>query len=337
MSKKFKGGRYEGVLLMMFKEGCDWLPGWNRSGNSTSINIAGGTANTFNLPNMELEEFSGYAQGEIRESGTTVTFPDTFTATFDDPSGKIAAIAKNAQQETKVVAAGSQVDLLRKAPAPGDYVSLPMYHTGITSLVVVRKAGDTASAWVTATTYAVGDYVVPTVANGHFYKATVAGTSDATEPGTWPTDGTTVTDGTVTWQDMGTIEAALNVDYVLTSSAFGAYKIAENSRIEYNEELLNSYDYAARTFEKNLPASKVDTYAAVRFYGENYMTGEKMARQFHYCHLVGTSEDVLSMENNMTWTVTFTIKKPPADHPELPDDYVEGQKQIELLWEDACQ
>jgi hypothetical protein len=44
---------------------------------------------------------------------------------------------------------------------------------------------------------------VPTANNGHIYLATVAGTSGANEP-TWPTtSGTTVVDGTVTWQEAG--------------------------------------------------------------------------------------------------------------------------------------
>lgn len=339
MAKQFKGGRYEGVLLFMFYAGCDWLPGWARSGNSTSINVPGAAANTVNIPNMELEEFSGYAQGEVRESGTTVTFDDTFTSTFDDPTGKLAAIAKNAEQTTKVVDAGSQVDLLRLAPAAGDYVSFPIYHKGISTLVVTRKAGDDAVAWVAATVYAAGAYMISGTPNGHFYKNVgVDGTSDATEPTPLPTDGSTIVDGAdIIWQDMGEIEAAVGVDYVFTSSAFGVYKIADNTRIEVGEELLHSYDYAARTFEKNIPGSKVDTYAAVRFFGKNNMTGEKLARQWHFCHIVGTSEDVLSMENNMTWTVTMAIKTPPDNHPELPDDHVAGQKQIELLWEDPCQ
>lgn len=61
-----------------------------------------------------------------------------------------------------------------------------------------------APTWVASTAYSVGDLVIPTTPNGHIYKATVAGTSGSTEP-TWPTDGTTVTDGSVTWEDQGTI------------------------------------------------------------------------------------------------------------------------------------
>ncbi len=58
--------------------------------------------------------------------------------------------------------------------------------------------------WAASTAYSVGQTISPPSANGHIYQCTVAGTSGATQPGTWPTDGSTFTDGGVTWQDMGT-------------------------------------------------------------------------------------------------------------------------------------
>lgn len=80
-----------------------------------------------------------------------------------------------------------------------------------------RKAanGDmsTTAGWVTETLYAVGNTVKPTVANGHFYRCSAAGTSGAAEP-TWPTaSGGTVPDGTVTWTEFGpgTERAALTL------------------------------------------------------------------------------------------------------------------------------
>lgn len=57
--------------------------------------------------------------------------------------------------------------------------------------------------WAAATVYTSGVYRVPTVANGYAYQATAAGTSGGAEP-TWPTTvGATVTDGGVTWQNVG--------------------------------------------------------------------------------------------------------------------------------------
>jgi hypothetical protein len=56
-------------------------------------------------------------------------------------------------------------------------------------------------AWQASTAYIVGQTVEPTVDNGFRYTVTIAGTSSATEPATWPTSGigSTVSDGTVTW------------------------------------------------------------------------------------------------------------------------------------------
>ncbi len=58
-------------------------------------------------------------------------------------------------------------------------------------------------AWQASTAYNVGQIISPSTANGHFYECTTAGTSGKAPP-TWPTDGSSFTDGTVTWQDMGT-------------------------------------------------------------------------------------------------------------------------------------
>ena len=52
-------------------------------------------------------------------------------------------------------------------------------------------------AWEATTAYAVGDTVVPLIANGFVYDVTNAGTTGGSEP-TWPTtEDDTVTDGTV--------------------------------------------------------------------------------------------------------------------------------------------
>ena len=59
-------------------------------------------------------------------------------------------------------------------------------------------------AWQASTAYNVGQIISPSTANGHFYECTTAGTSGAAPPASWPTDGSTVNDGSVVWQDLGT-------------------------------------------------------------------------------------------------------------------------------------
>ena len=56
------------------------------------------------------------------------------------------------------------------------------------------------SVWVADTVYSLDDIVIPITANGFQYRASVAGTSNSSEP-TFPTDlGVTVVDNTVTWE-----------------------------------------------------------------------------------------------------------------------------------------
>lgn len=77
--------------------------------------------------------------------------------------------------------------------------------------VVVGGEGSVTHA--TTTAYDLGDIVTPVVPNGYFYMPTVAGTSAGTAP-TWPTTvGATVTDGTVTWKNMGATTLTVGDDY----------------------------------------------------------------------------------------------------------------------------
>lgn len=79
--------------------------------------------------------------------------------------------------------------------------------SGIPDTAGSISAANGADGWDADTLYAVGDIVKPT-SGSHVYRCTVAGTSDDTTEPTWPTNGTTVTDGTVTWLDIGAFPAA---------------------------------------------------------------------------------------------------------------------------------
>jgi hypothetical protein len=68
--------------------------------------------------------------------------------------------------------------------------------------------------WDDTTVYVMNEIAIPTTPNGYYYKVTTAGTSDGTEPASWPTTvGATVTDGTVTWTNMGAITAVAGDTY----------------------------------------------------------------------------------------------------------------------------
>ncbi len=72
-----------------------------------------------------------------------------------------------------------------------------------------------ATARANSTAYIVGQIYRPATANGHVYICTVAGTS-ASSPPSFTTDGTTFTDGTATFKDIGDIASLANeTDYLL--------------------------------------------------------------------------------------------------------------------------
>lgn len=75
-----------------------------------------------------------------------------------------------------------------------------------------------ATARANSTAYAVGDIYVPATPNNHAYICTVAGTSGGSLP-SFMTDGTTYTDGTATFKDIGTINSlTAGTDYILDAA-----------------------------------------------------------------------------------------------------------------------
>ena len=88
--------------------------------------------------------------------------------------------------------------------------------------------------WRNGMTYAIGNYVVPTVRNGHYYKCTTAGISGSGEPD-WPSSGTK-TDGTVTWAE--TIENGLlltlnTLQTNINNKNYGTYDVVYNNFVQF--------------------------------------------------------------------------------------------------------
>ena len=100
----------------------------------------------------------------------------------------------------------------------GKTIANPPGVQGVSAVTIT--AGGTAVGWVTLTAKNVGDYVKKAATPTTFFRCKVAGTTGATEP-TWSgvtTPGGTITDGTVTWELMGTLTPTLNTDYTLDAT-----------------------------------------------------------------------------------------------------------------------
>ena len=91
-----------------------------------------------------------------------------------------------------------------------------------------------AGVWVKQTTYAVGNMVIPTNPNGHFYRCTTAGTSGTAEP-SWPLTGSAdVTDGVKWVRLLGYLNLQIGpADSTKKDNNYGKYYVVENRFVKF--------------------------------------------------------------------------------------------------------
>lgn len=146
----------------------------------------------------------------------------------------------------------------------GYSTSNPTGNRNVSSLSVEADA----AAWVAATAYAVGDIVKPTTGTGlHYYRCTVAGTSHASTEPTWPTNGSTVSDGTVTWDDAGTLLMVDGTDYDYDATHGLLHTLSTIGTVD--TPITIAYTKAAKTWERTTTGASVSKSGRLRILADN--------------------------------------------------------------------
>jgi prepilin-type N-terminal cleavage/methylation domain-containing protein len=94
--------------------------------------------------------------------------------------------------------------------------------------------------WRSGTTYATGNFIVPTVRNGHFYMCKPpGGTSGASEFSSWPLSGDTGPDNTITWTesgllpDLNAVKTSIGAENSNQANAYGTYHVEKNTCVHF--------------------------------------------------------------------------------------------------------
>lgn len=158
---------------------------------------------------------------------------------------------------------------------------------GIGTVVVVDTDGDAAIARVNTTAYIVGDTYIPAVANAHWYKCTVAGTSAGSAP-TFKTDGTTFADGTATFKDMGLIDKVVDTDYTYDADLGRLYVVVDGG-IADDSNITVTFNTLARDRSQVITSSSSTVDGALRFVSTN-PKGALIDYYFPYVRLAPNGE-----------------------------------------------
>jgi Bacteriophage tail sheath protein len=142
-------------------------------------------------------------------------------------------------------ASGAQVVNLAQMGVVGP--GLP--NSGVLTTTLTVNSAAALADWQSTHAYAQNTLIKPGVGNagGYVFRATVAGTSGNSEPATWKqTVGGTVTDGTVTWINVGPNDYVEGIDYTVDYVNGFVYALAGGA-IATGEALKIGYAFADPT------------------------------------------------------------------------------------------
>lgn len=165
---------------------------------------------------------------------------DDSTPTKTTRTGKITCRQDSLRNLAMFVRGSIESVIQTSGPVTGeDHIVMPdrYYQLGASAsnLTGVRGVSAlsfavTATAWTATATKASGDLAKATASPSYAFRCTTAGTTGATEP-TWPTTiGATVTDGTVTWTNVGILTPEVDTDYTV-DAARGTFFVLYAARV----------------------------------------------------------------------------------------------------------
>jgi len=249
-----------------------------------------GNCKLFSLQsNAEIKDQSSKGRNDYGQVLTSATrgLPPALKVVLDQLDQKNLAMAFLGDVEDIDITGDTETDEALTVLTLDHYQRLGARSITDGSVTVSRDAGADAIAWADEAAYTSGAYCIPSVANLHFYKCTVSGTSGALEP-TWPTNGGTVTDGTVTWQDMGLILAVEDTDFeVITRN--GLFRALSTGSIEAGEALTIGYTYTSYTGYKVKGAVQPTIKAYLFLDGKNETNGKDVEVEVWAAQLRPTS------------------------------------------------
>ncbi len=185
------------------------------------------------------------------------------------------------------------------------------------SSVVVEAA---AATWVIGTAYSVGDLVKPTTPNSHYYRCTVAGTSHAATEPTWPTNGSTVTDGTATWDDAGTLVLAAGTDYNVDTD-LGRLQILTPVGV-VPTDIVVDYTRAAKTWTEVATGAESELFGALRIVADN-ASGDNRDFYMPYVSLQPSGEMPVIADGTDFASMQFTVDV--LKHANMEAIYIDGR------------
>lgn len=197
---------------------------------------------------------------------------------------------------------------------------------GATAQTISSYEGLNAAAWATGVTHAVGAVIAPTTPNAHWYMAVAitTGTTDALEP-TFPTNGSTVVDGGVTWQDMGVIEYVADTDYSFdgdyahvnipsTGAIAAAVALVPTALTDTGRSFRLSSDYtlASKTIEQLATGDAASLDGEFWFYTQNPKGEDEVWRAPAATLTPNGDFSLKSGSDYGSMGFTVTAQKPPA-------------------------